>query len=165
MDDEYFSLESILADNHVSSPLPLAMATGPRKGSSLRIRGSTDHQKLSCTFTLDVPGLGYLEGGSENDVRLIQSCAPIRGPLRNGRSVVSRMAADDQIHQHQKLELPFWLAQTLSLKYASQTPNLRRRCLREDKKSLIQLANLPLFHYPLPTLPECALPSMQLNRV
>ncbi|WVF69769.1 DNA replication complex GINS protein PSF3 [Kwoniella sp. CBS 6097] len=58
MDDDYFSLNAILADNH----------------------------KLSCTFTLDVPGLGYLEGGSEND-----------------------------IHQHSKIEMPFWLAQTLSL--------------------------------------------------
>jgi len=58
MDDDYFSLASILSDNH----------------------------KLSCTFTLDVPGLGYLEGGTEAN-----------------------------IHQHQKLELPFWLAQTLSL--------------------------------------------------
>ncbi|CAD6584506.1 MAG: DNA replication protein [Tremellales sp. Tagirdzhanova-0007] len=59
MDDDYFSLQSILADNH----------------------------KLSCTFTLDVPGLGYLEGGNENDIR-----------------------------QQAKAELPFWLAQTLSLK-------------------------------------------------
>ncbi|WVR04660.1 DNA replication complex GINS protein PSF3 [Kwoniella sp. DSM 27419] len=58
MDDEYYSLSAILADNH----------------------------KLSCTFTLDVPGLGYLEGSTEND-----------------------------IHQHAKVELPFWLAQTLSL--------------------------------------------------
>jgi len=31
--------------------------------------GRTDGQKLSCTFTLDVPGLGYLEGGTEADVR------------------------------------------------------------------------------------------------
>jgi hypothetical protein len=29
-----------------------------------------NHQKLSCTFTLDVPGLGYLEGGTEADVSL-----------------------------------------------------------------------------------------------
>lgn len=27
-----------------------------------------DEQKLSCTFTMDVPGLGYLEGGSEANV-------------------------------------------------------------------------------------------------
>ena len=39
--------------------------------------GRTDGQKLSCTFTLDVPGLGYLEGGTEADVRLV---SPIRGP-------------------------------------------------------------------------------------
>ncbi|WWC67982.1 DNA replication complex GINS protein PSF3 [Kwoniella pini CBS 10737] len=58
MDDDYFSLNSILADNH----------------------------KLSCSFTLDVEGLGYLEGGTDNN-----------------------------IHQHSKVELPFWLAQTLSL--------------------------------------------------
>ncbi|ORX33936.1 hypothetical protein BD324DRAFT_637744 [Kockovaella imperatae] len=58
MDDDYYSLQSILADNH----------------------------KLSCTFTLDVPGLGYLEGSTEPD-----------------------------IHQNSKVEIPFWLAQTLSL--------------------------------------------------
>ena len=27
----------------------------------------TDSQKLPCTFTLDVPGLGYLDGGSASD--------------------------------------------------------------------------------------------------
>jgi hypothetical protein len=35
----------------------------------------TDEQKLSCTFTLDVPGLGYLEGGTEADVRSSPSLA------------------------------------------------------------------------------------------
>ncbi|KAK1921635.1 hypothetical protein DB88DRAFT_498687 [Papiliotrema laurentii] len=58
MEDDYYSLQSILADNH----------------------------KLSCTFTMDVPGLGYLEGGSEANIQ-----------------------------QNAKVELPFWLAQTLSL--------------------------------------------------
>jgi hypothetical protein len=28
-------------------------------------------QKLSCTFKLDVEGLGYLEGGAENDVSVV----------------------------------------------------------------------------------------------
>ena len=28
-------------------------------------------QKLSCSFTLDVPGLGYLEGGTEPNVRTV----------------------------------------------------------------------------------------------
>ncbi|KAL7420050.1 DNA replication protein [Cryptotrichosporon argae] len=56
MDDDYYSLNAILADNH----------------------------KLACTFELDVPGLGYLEGGTEPD-------------LPAGA----------------KVELPLWLAQTL----------------------------------------------------
>ncbi|WVO16588.1 DNA replication complex GINS protein PSF3 [Cryptococcus depauperatus] len=58
MEDDYFSITSILADN----------------------------QKLSCTFTLDVEGLGYLEGGSEDNIR-----------------------------EGTKIELPFWLAGTLSI--------------------------------------------------
>jgi len=37
---------------------------------------STDEQKLSCTFTLDVPGLGYLEGGTEADVRSLTPTIP-----------------------------------------------------------------------------------------
>ncbi|BEJ15588.1 hypothetical protein CspHIS471_0501930 [Cutaneotrichosporon sp. HIS471] len=57
MEDEYYSLTSILADQH----------------------------KLPCTFTLDVPGLGYLEGGSEEH-------------LQSGT----------------KVELPLWLARTLA---------------------------------------------------
>ena len=64
MDDEYYSLESILADNHVCL----------LKSKSMRI--ATDEQKLSCTFTLDVPGLGYLEGGTEADVRLSHFSSP-----------------------------------------------------------------------------------------
>lgn len=74
MEDEYFSLESILADNHVSS-----LSDNSRQSisylQSLKewcrrsgCRTLANFQKLSCTFTLDVPGLGYLEGGSEPDV-------------------------------------------------------------------------------------------------
>ena len=40
------------------------------------MRIATDEQKLSCTFTLDVPGLGYLEGGTEADVRLSHFSVP-----------------------------------------------------------------------------------------
>ncbi|RSH83375.1 DNA replication protein [Apiotrichum porosum] len=57
MDNDYYSLTAILSENH----------------------------KLPCTFALDVPGLGYLEG-TDND-------------LRAGA----------------KLELPMWLGQTLTL--------------------------------------------------
>jgi hypothetical protein len=128
MEDEYFSLESILADNHVSS-----LSANYRQSISYlqslrnRCRRSgcwtlANCQKLSCTFTLDVPGLGYLEGGSEPDVspetsslRALTVFSPL--PL-----VLSR--THDQIHQHQKLELPFWLAQTLSLKYVQPLSHL-----------------------------------------
>lgn len=98
MEDDYFSLESILADNHVRQA-----STFEERGTDAELNG----QKLSCTFTLDVPGLGYLEGGTENDVRYTSSSPRC---LRDGFD-------QTQIHQHQKLELPFWLAQTLSLKY------------------------------------------------
>ena len=54
MDEDYYSLQSILADNHVCY-------FHTSKVCDLL-------QKLSCTFTLDVPGLGYLEGGSDQDV-------------------------------------------------------------------------------------------------
>ncbi|KLT40915.1 GINS complex, Psf3 component [Cutaneotrichosporon oleaginosum] len=50
MEDDYYSLTSILADNH----------------------------KLPCTFTLEVPGLGYLEGGSEQN---LQAGAKVELPL------------------------------------------------------------------------------------
>jgi hypothetical protein len=59
MDDDYFSLSSILADSHVS---PSACLHPPANELIW------PEQKLSCTFTLDVEGLGYLESGTENNV-------------------------------------------------------------------------------------------------
>ncbi|WVQ75970.1 DNA replication complex GINS protein PSF3 [Cryptococcus sp. DSM 104548] len=58
MEEDYYSITAILADNH----------------------------KLSCTFALDVEGLGYLEGGSEPNIQ-----------------------------EGAKVELPFWLAGTLTI--------------------------------------------------
>ncbi|GFZ47796.1 DNA replication complex GINS protein PSF3 [Saitozyma sp. JCM 24511] len=90
MDDDYFSLQAILADNH----------------------------KLSCTFALDVEGLGYLEGGSEPNIQ-----------------------------QHAKVELPFWLAQTLSLNEFTTFPlpppyaNRVRSALNASAQS-VKLSNL-----------------------
>ena len=57
MDEDYFSLQSILADNHVRPLTPLGTQVADQC-----------LQKLSCSFTLDVPGLGYLEGGTEPNV-------------------------------------------------------------------------------------------------
>ncbi|KAG8969407.1 DNA replication protein [Tulasnella sp. 419] len=58
MDNDYYSIEAIIAEN----------------------------QKLQCTFKLDVPDLGYLEGGNEKDIKV-----------------------------NSKLLLPYWLAPTLFL--------------------------------------------------
>ena len=41
MEDDYYSVESILAEN----------------------------QKIQCTFKVDIPDMGHLDGGNERDVR------------------------------------------------------------------------------------------------
>ncbi|KAG8836229.1 DNA replication protein [Serendipita sp. 399] len=56
MDDEYYSLDAILAEN----------------------------QKIECTFNIDVPGLGYLDNGTDEDLKALT-----------------------------KLQLPYWLAPTM----------------------------------------------------
>lgn len=43
MEDDYFSVESILSEN----------------------------QKIQCTFKIDIPDMGHLDGGNERDVRQI----------------------------------------------------------------------------------------------
>lgn len=48
-----------------------------------------DTHKLACTFTLDVAGIGFLEGGNERDIK-----------------------------QYAKAELPFWMAERLSFQCA-----------------------------------------------
>jgi hypothetical protein len=66
MDDDYFSIPSILADNHVS-----VIHLHRDKFNGIRfcsLVADANGQKLSCTFTLDIPGLGYLEGSTEPDV-------------------------------------------------------------------------------------------------
>ena len=40
MDDDYYSIDSILAEN----------------------------QKIQCTFKVDIPDMGHLDGGNERDV-------------------------------------------------------------------------------------------------
>lgn len=78
MDNDYYSLTAILSENHVRA--------GWLGRRTVLVTLLTSLQKLPCTFALDVPGLGYLEG-TDND-------------LRAGA----------------KLELPMWLGQTLTLK-------------------------------------------------
>ncbi|THH03588.1 hypothetical protein EW145_g6162 [Phellinidium pouzarii] len=56
MDNDYYSIDAILAEN----------------------------QKIQCTFKIDIPDLGYLDGGADRDIKALS-----------------------------KLQLPFWLAPML----------------------------------------------------
>ena len=78
MDRDYFDLDAVLVDN----------------------------QRLACTFKHDVPGLGYLDGGKDRDVR-----------TRFGRRCSPRLwLTRPQIKKGTTIQLPFWLA--LPLIYA-----------------------------------------------
>jgi len=41
----------------------------------------TDAQKLPCTFELDVPGLGFIDGNAGGDVSLFTDSAMASGPI------------------------------------------------------------------------------------
>jgi GINS complex subunit 3 len=56
MDNEYYSLEAIIAENQVSIMTKCGTV-------SLRMQ-----QKIECTFDLDVPELGYLDNGTDENV-------------------------------------------------------------------------------------------------
>jgi GINS complex subunit 3 len=61
-------------------------------------------QKLPCTFELEVPGLGILEGNPGEDV-----CIPLPPHL-----------TIDRVNQHQikagtRIDLPLWLGEMLSI--------------------------------------------------
>lgn len=53
MDDDYYSIDSILAEN----------------------------QKIQCTFKVEIPDLGHLDGGNERDV--CSSVIPVFSPWLN----------------------------------------------------------------------------------
>ncbi|KAL5530198.1 PSF3 [Sanghuangporus sanghuang] len=85
MDDDYYSIDAILAQN----------------------------QKVQCTFKTDVPDLGYLDGGSDRDIKALS-----------------------------KLQLPFWLTPMLLMSdfadcTVPQAFNQRvRNALNADPKSV-----------------------------
>ena len=61
MEDDYYSIDSILSENQV---LVLSSA------HVLHVRMPYDSQKIQCTFKVDIPDMGHLDGGShERDVR------------------------------------------------------------------------------------------------
>lgn len=75
---DYYSIDAILADNQVrlrtqaarSPPAPLELSAAADLDDCC-IWCCPALQKLPCTFLLDVEGLGYLDGGSGNDVSLV----------------------------------------------------------------------------------------------
>jgi GINS complex subunit 3 len=63
----------------------------------------TDSQKLPCTFELDVPGLGYLEGNVGGTVRSYE---------RDWRCLYTDT---DKIKAGTKIDLPMWLGIMLAV--------------------------------------------------
>lgn len=62
----------------------------------------TDAQKVPCTFQLDVPGLGYLDGNPGGTVSAMN--------LRPERTTLN-----SQIKAGTKIDLPLWLAVMLAV--------------------------------------------------
>ena len=84
MEDDYYSIESILAEN----------------------------QKIQCTFKVDVPGMGHLDGGNERDV-----CTTL--PLE---SIQRHDGYKEQIKASNKMQIPMWMAYILI--YSCADPSL-----------------------------------------
>ena len=59
MEDDYYSIDSILSENQVHCPLPWHARVYPLFA-----------QKIQCTFKVDIPDMGHLDGGHERDVRI-----------------------------------------------------------------------------------------------
>jgi hypothetical protein len=64
MEDDYYSIDSILSENQV---LVLFSAE-----TCLYVL-PTFTQKIRCTFKVDIPDVGHLDGGHERDVRVENS--------------------------------------------------------------------------------------------
>jgi len=61
MDNEYYSLEVILAENQVIFYTAWTLQRF--------LKMWLGEQKIHCTFNIDVPGLGYLDNATDEDVR------------------------------------------------------------------------------------------------
>jgi len=58
MEDDYYSIDSILSENQVLILSP------PR-----RVHSTLFTQKIQCTFKVDIPDMGHLDGGHERDIK------------------------------------------------------------------------------------------------
>jgi GINS complex subunit 3 len=62
MEDDYWSIEAILAENQVGCWV---------RSIKAYFELTSYQKKIQCTFKLEVPDLGYLEGGEEQNVRFL----------------------------------------------------------------------------------------------
>lgn len=70
MDDDYYSIDSILAEN----------------------------QKIQCTFKVDIPDMGHLDGGNERDIKALS-----------------------------KIQIPMWMAYILIYSYSYSSRDIPPR--------------------------------------
>ena len=75
MEDDYYSIDSILSENQVF----VLFLT-----QTFLYVHPTSTQKIRCTFKVDIPDMGHLDGGHERDVRVENSLA--QSPLFSPRS-------------------------------------------------------------------------------
>lgn len=92
----YYDIDSILTDAQVSSRPVFKFSPSCSKAHTLC-------QKLPCTFELEVPGLGILEGNPGEDVGFRHQLGRIR---------VTYAA---QIKTGTRIDLPLWLGEMLSI--------------------------------------------------
>ena len=62
MDDNYYSIDSIISENQVHCCLPGRARLYPPFG-----------QKIQCTLKVNIPDMGHLDGGHDRDVRIEDS--------------------------------------------------------------------------------------------
>lgn len=93
----YYDVDAILTDAQVCAPLRRSFAF-----QTLILHAC---QKVPCTFELTVPGLGYLDGNTGQDV----GSAP-------DRNIEKRLTRQIQMKQGTKVELPLWLGEMLAVR-------------------------------------------------
>ncbi len=84
MENDYYSIDSILSENQV---LVLSSA------HVLHVRIPYNSQKIQCTFKVDIPDMGHLDGGHERDVRPTKPLACIPSLLTHARRTRSNPRA------------------------------------------------------------------------
>jgi hypothetical protein len=109
MDQDYYSVEAILAENQVSQS----------RRSALEKKLNAQLQKIPCTFKVDIPDMGHLTASSERDV----------GPSHNDRYPTPTPRLTDQSTEQSDhatmASLPFnLLVSLLSFACSSYVPTL-----------------------------------------